>query len=175
MVINTKTSAINNQISQLLAARKAAKQAKPAPALDIIEPKRTVTDANKTISDNIRQIRAHSEELKAERKRHQEQMQSTKEMIEAQKELMRILRLVMQIASRIMRGDNVPQGDVEFLLEHSPGMYQIAMSCRNYDNENPKDHRALARDNDGSQPSQPCANPLTSASSGVTNAVLLPS
>ena len=58
---------------------------------------------------------------------------------------MRHLLLALRIAARIMRGDNVPQRDKDFLLEKNPGMYMLAMSTRNMNNDDPKDYDSLTR------------------------------
>ena len=52
----------------------------------------------------------------------------------------------MTIAARIMRGDNVPQSDKNFLIMQSPGLFMMAMSSRNPNNENPTDYDALVRE-----------------------------
>jgi hypothetical protein len=94
---------------------------------------------------HISEAREHQAALRAERMELARQAQSAREAAEAQAEYMRLLQLAMQIAGRIMRGDNVPQSDKDFLLERSPGMYMLAMSARNHHNEDPKDYQALAR------------------------------
>ena len=74
------------------------------------------------------------------------QMAEARETARAQAEAWRIKRLVMEIAARIIRGDNVPQRDKDFLLEHSPGMFKLAMSLRDVNNEDPEDHASIAED-----------------------------
>ena len=88
--------------------------------------------------------------LQNEQQRMTEQMDSARQTAEAQNEQFRNMQIAMEIAARIMRGDNVPLCDKEFLLEHSPGMFKLAMSARNHNNEDPEDHDALSRDRDES-------------------------
>ena len=82
--------------------------------------------------------------LREERQKRTEQLQNAREAAEAQAEIFRKLQIAMQIASRIMRGDNVPQSNKEFLLKHSPGMFKLSMATRDYQNEEPENHQALA-------------------------------
>jgi len=49
-----------------------------------------------------------------------------------------------EIARRIMKGDNVPQKDYDFLMEHDPDLFKKAVSLRRFDNDDPKDHDALS-------------------------------
>jgi len=74
------------------------------------------------------------------------QTEAARQAAEAQIRYMRQLMLAKRIAARIMRGDNVPQRDKAFLLDKSPGMYKLAMSARNMNNDNPRNHQeALSR------------------------------
>jgi len=98
------------------------------------------------LDDSINEMLERQAAFKAEQIELAKQLENAKEAAKAQAEAMRLLMIAMKIASRIMRGDNVPQSDMEFLLEHSPGMFMMAMSARNYENENPTDHEALAKD-----------------------------
>jgi len=95
------------------------------------------------------ETKARQRKLQAEQRRLARQTENMRRQIESQREQLRIMRLVAQIASRIMRGDNVPQSDKDFLLEHSPGKYKLAMSARNLNNDDPKDYQALAREDAG--------------------------
>ena len=96
------------------------------------------------IAEQIREAQNHINHLRAERARLAEQLQSARELAEAQAEAFRKQQIAMEIAARIMRGDNVPQSDKDFLLKHSPGLYKLAMATRNHENDNPEDHDALA-------------------------------
>ncbi|MCL2845998.1 MAG: hypothetical protein FWE23_11230 [Chitinivibrionia bacterium] len=51
------------------------------------------------------------------------------------------------IAMRIMRGDNVPKKDEDFLFEHNPELYMKAIKIRAMtENQNPKDYDSLFED-----------------------------
>ncbi|MDR2166772.1 MAG: hypothetical protein LBE35_02840 [Clostridiales bacterium] len=88
-------------------------------------------------SDNFRQIRERREQMS-------EEARAAREAAEAQAQHWRDLQKAMEIAARIMRGDNVPQQDKDFLMQVSPAMFKLAMAMRNHDNENPTDYEALS-------------------------------
>lgn len=52
------------------------------------------------------------------------------------------MRKILLIASRIMAGDNVPPEDKEFLMEHAPQLYRIAILSR-VENDNPTDYDSI--------------------------------
>jgi hypothetical protein len=54
---------------------------------------------------------------------------------------------LLEIFRRMARGDNVPQSDQDFLAEHSPGLFMVALATMQ-ENENPEDHEPLATDRD---------------------------
>ena len=101
--------------------------------------------AHSSMAGNIAEMRERQAALRAERAELARQMENAREAADAQAEYMRLLLLALRIAARIMRGDNVPQVDKDFLLEQNPGMYMLAMAARNMNNDDPKDYDALAR------------------------------
>ena len=103
-----------------------------------------------SIVNHMREMRDRQAAARAEWMEFNKQMENAREAAEAQAEHFRQIQIAMEIAGRIMRGDNVPQTDKNFLLEHSPGLYKLAMTARNFNNENPKDHEALAKDENAS-------------------------
>jgi len=76
-------------------------------------------------------------------------LEAAREAADAQAEHFRKMRIAFKIAARIMRGDNVPQQDKDFLLEQSPGLFKLAMTARRMDNDDPEDHEALSDREDG--------------------------
>lgn len=48
----------------------------------------------------------------------------------------------LKIAMRIMKGDRVPDRDMNYLAEHQPEMFSAAIMFRS-NNENPKNHKSL--------------------------------
>ena len=94
---------------------------------------------------HLSEARERQAAMRAERMELARQMEGAREAARAQAEYLRLLLLAMRIAGRIMRGDNVPQSDKDFLLEQNPGMYMLAMAARNLHNEDPKDYEALAK------------------------------
>lgn len=48
----------------------------------------------------------------------------------------------LQIASRIIKGDKVPQADLNFLMEHQPDLYSATMLMKQ-NKEKPKNHKSL--------------------------------
>ncbi|MCL2874483.1 MAG: hypothetical protein FWE29_06105 [Defluviitaleaceae bacterium] len=99
----------------------------------------------KSIADNLKALKDMSNRIdhfNITRQQHADQAQNAKEAAAHDRKM----RIAFEIAARIMRGDNVPQSDKDFLLEHSPGLFKLAMSARNHNNENPEDHDALANE-----------------------------
>jgi len=74
--------------------------------------------------DDIESARAFAESLAEENRRWQQKL---------------------EIFSRMMRGDNVAPSDKDFLATMSPGLFMMAMSAMQ-ENENPKDHEPLVAD-----------------------------
>ena len=62
--------------------------------------------------------------------------------------------MAIRISNRIANGDNVPHQDHRFLLDFSPGMYQLALArSMSAENSEPEDYDALSGDEDpGSLP-----------------------
>ncbi|MCL2171640.1 MAG: hypothetical protein FWB71_05745 [Defluviitaleaceae bacterium] len=77
-------------------------------------------------------------------RRMREQMEQAAEASREQAAHWRNQRKAMKIAMRIIRGDNVPQQDYDFLLEHNPGLFKLAVSLRDMNNDDPEDHDALS-------------------------------
>jgi len=119
------------------------------------KPTPTTTQSGKTnrpswraednMADKIAQMRERQEMLRIKFAEMAKQTQAAREAARKEMEYFRLMRLAMEIAARIQRGDNVPQSDKEFLLKQSPGAYMLAMAARNQNNEDPKDHEALAK------------------------------
>jgi len=127
-------------------------------------------EEERCIGEQIREAKNHWNQARAERERLAEQLQSAKELAEAQAEAFRKWQIALEIASRIMRGDNVPLRDKEFLLEQSPGLYKLAMTTRNFANENPEDHEALSPDECSSGSGEGYAQDIGDALSAQTSA-----
>lgn len=51
----------------------------------------------------------------------------------------------LEIASRIMKGDKVPQADIRFLAEKQPELYSSAIFMKQ-NSDNPKRHKSLLED-----------------------------
>jgi hypothetical protein len=125
-----------------------------------------------SIYEQLAEMRERQETLRANARRLKEELEAAREAAKAQADYFKIMRICMEIAARIIRGDNVPQSDEDFLLEHAPGLYKIAMSVRNYNKEDPEDHESLLDDDKEKSPAQKAlgedmANQLNaSASSG---------
>ena len=125
------------------------------------------------IAEQIREAQNHLKQLRAERERLADQLQSAREQAEAQAEAFRKWRIALEIAARIMRGDNVPQSDKDFLLQQSPGLYKLAMSTR-ITKEDPEDLEAIAPDENASCSGADSANivsesTLSSSSSSTSS------
>ena len=90
-------------------------------------------------------LRNHHNSILEQLREMTQQMQQAREAGEAAAEAWRIKLKSLRIAVRIMNGDNVPQIDHDFLIEHNPGLYKMAMSARQH-NDDPTDYDALSAD-----------------------------
>jgi len=72
-----------------------------------------------------------------------EDRESARAIAEALAEEARIWQILLEIFRRIIRGDNVSKSDENFLAEKNPGLFMMAMTARQ-ENENPEDHESIA-------------------------------
>jgi hypothetical protein len=86
--------------------------------------------------------------MKADMEKLQKDMEAAKEAAKAAAEYWRNQLLAMKIAIRIIKGDDVPQVDYNFLQEHNQSLFSLALSLRNPDPEDPEEHEALSEDGD---------------------------
>ena len=118
------------------------------------QPKTTNHDdeneATSAKDEKFRELREQQQIARERMRQMAEDAANAREAAEAQAEHWRNLRIAMEIAGRIMRGDNVPPEDEAFLIEHSPGMYKIAMSARQQ-KVDPEDHDRLSEEEGGRQ------------------------
>jgi len=89
------------------------------------------------------ELRNHHSSILEELRNVSQQMQQAREAGEAAAEAWRIKLKALRIAARIMNGDNVPQADYDFLMEHNPALFKLALSVR-IPNEDPHDYDALS-------------------------------
>ena len=113
---------------------------------EVVEEMREEPPREMSVAEHMRNLFDRQAELRQRREEMRRDLEAAREAAEAQAEELRNMRIAMEIAARIMRGDNVPQSDKDFLLEQSPGMYKLAMTARNHNNDNPEDHDPLARE-----------------------------
>lgn len=66
-----------------------------------------------------------------------------KQWAEMNKEEAEKWRMIMLIASRISSGANVPQQDMDFLMQNSPGMYLMAISSRAMAEDNEREYESI--------------------------------
>ncbi|MCL2279027.1 MAG: hypothetical protein FWC20_06430 [Oscillospiraceae bacterium] len=69
-------------------------------------------------------------------------MESARTMAESLAEGDRRWQQMLEIFRRMMRGDNVPQSDQDFLAMESPGLFMMVMAAQQ-ENENPRDYEQL--------------------------------
>lgn len=91
-----------------------------------------------SLSDQAKQLLADAESVKD---MGQQLETSTKAELGPLDDLIKC----MQIASRIIKGDKVPQADVNFLMEKNPKMYTSAVLMKQ-ENKDPKKHESLLED-----------------------------
>ena len=125
-------------------------------SLSGIQPEREPSDQDRA-GEYAREMRGKQFFIGDDKRRIAEQMANARETAEAQGSHARDMQTAMEIASRIRRGDNVPQSDKNFLIRKSPGKFMMAMSSRDFRNENPENHDALARDDDSRRTATPNA------------------
>ncbi|MCL2620303.1 MAG: hypothetical protein FWD97_05140 [Defluviitaleaceae bacterium] len=108
-------------------------------------------DRQALLREKLQEFREQQEISREKMRRMREDAANAREAAKAQVEYWRNQRLAMKIATRIKRGDNVPQRDKDFLLEQSPGMFKLAMSARQR-NEDPKDYDSIAPEREQDNP-----------------------
>ena len=106
---------------------------------------------SKTLSEHMQKLRERHAMMREQSARMREDLENARKMAEAQAEQMRKMQIAFEIAARITRGDNVPQMDKDFLLEQSPGLFKLAMSARNHDNDDPKDHDPISKERESGE------------------------
>lgn len=74
-------------------------------------------------------------------------LENAKNQSEAMTEAMKVLMRCMKIASSIMRGDNVPPEDEQYLMEHDADSYLMAVSLRR-PKDDPDDCDSVLEDED---------------------------
>ncbi|MCL2855901.1 MAG: hypothetical protein FWE21_09880 [Defluviitaleaceae bacterium] len=109
-------------------------------------------DREKTMLERMQELHEQQEMHRENMRRLQEDAKNAREAAKAQAEYWRNQRIAMEIATRIMRGDNVPQEDKDFLLEHNPAMFKLAMSVRQQ-NEDAENHERLSPERESDCPS----------------------
>ena len=125
--------------------RARVEQAIETAALPQIEERKEEDEGDRLeISNRAKELTSKLDWLTTETRRMSEQAQNAREAMREQNEELRRQRIAQQIAARIIRGDNVPIRDENFLLEVNPGLYKLAMSARNLNNDDPKDYDALS-------------------------------
>lgn len=75
----------------------------------------------------------------------------TSQEMDSLKKMMEVMKLCAEIASRIRHGDNVPQKDMDFLINADPSQYLMAMLMRE-SKENPKEWDSVVPDEEPAQP-----------------------
>ena len=80
-----------------------------------------------------------------------QEMERVREYTDAAAESSKIQLKCMKIAMRIMAGDDVPEGDHRFLLEHAPELYGKAIMMR-MQKEDPIKHKRLSDEDDFPDP-----------------------
>jgi len=101
-----------------------------------------ILELDETNKTEEKDITSERESMMAKLADMHEQMRQARETAKAKGEALRIQMKALEIAMRIIRGDNVPHPDHQFLLEHDPGLYMKATSLR-MPNDDPTDYDSL--------------------------------
>jgi len=137
---------INLQNVNMPGARKTRIQRSIADMMTARSELNALTDtfeARANMRSDSAELRNHHNSILEELRNVSQQMQQAREAGEAAAEAWRIKLKCLRIAIRIMNGDNVPQADHDFLIEHNPSLYKLAMSAR-MPNDDPYDYDALS-------------------------------
>ena len=137
---------INLQNVNMPGVRKTRIQRSIADMMTTRSEQNALADAFESRSDartDGAELRNHHNRMLEDLRKVSQQMQQAREAGEAAAEAWRIKLKALRIATRIMNGDNVPQADYDFLMEHNPALYKLALSVR-IPNEDPYDHDALS-------------------------------
>ena len=74
-------------------------------------------------------------------------MENAQEQAEAMSESMEVMIKCLKIAASIMNGDNVPAEDMQYLMEHDPDTFSMAVSLRRQ-KDDPEDCDSILDDED---------------------------
>lgn len=74
-------------------------------------------------------------------------LENSKEQSEAMAESMKVMMRCLKIAASIMKGDNVPSEDMQYLMEHDPESFRMAVSLRRQ-KDDPEDVESVLDDED---------------------------
>jgi len=109
---------------------------------DIVEgtPQRIGLDGNPIEPQSEEEFQRLTREMLLENMRRD--MESARSMAESLAEGDRRWQQMLEIFRRMMRGDNVPQSDQDFLAMESPGLFMMVMAAQQ-ENENPRDYEQL--------------------------------
>lgn len=89
-------------------------------------------------------------------------VENSNSQIEGMKEAFETMSKCLQIAMSIMDGDNVPQKDIQFLMENNPDLFKMAMSVRKM-KEDPEDKDSVLEDEEdkANESGKPESEPLS--------------
>jgi len=109
---------------------------------DIVDgtPQRIGLDGNPIEPQSEEEFQRLTREMLLENMRRD--MESARTMAESLAEGDRRWQQMLEIFRRMMRGDNVPQSDQDFLAMESPGLFMMVMAAQQ-ENENPRDYEQL--------------------------------
>ena len=99
------------------------------------EAKKIIADKDNSESDN-KTLREANEMLK-----------DLKEMANQKDDIYGVYIKCLEISSRIIKGDNVPPKDIQFLAENEPKLFSDSILLRQ-EKSNPKDYDSLLEDED---------------------------
>lgn len=117
---------------------------------DRLELSRAAMSWVETLNDRNLQERERQEALKQKLAGQSDllnQLDSANETADAQGENFRVMERCFKIASNIMSGKRVPPKDLQYLMEHDPKLYQLAVAMRRSDKDD-KECDPVVKDED---------------------------
>ncbi len=149
-------------------------EAKPSQKTNTKQAAQPVKDEADWSSKAIAYLQRTQEEIMKEASKKQEMdylytdMEQKKKKMDQLEKMLRTQRLCMKIAASIMRGDRVPPEDMEYLAQHDPDGFKLAMAMRK-PKRNPEQCKSVLKDEDKRSGSAESGEGSGEAASGSKN------
>lgn len=113
------------------------------------------TDVMEWSQEAIEFLKSKQEEMAESMRKKQKESENSfmgktedeSSMLDALEKNLKMQQLCLKIASRIMKGDKVPPQDLEYLAQHDPNTFKMAMALRK-PKKHPKEWKSVLEDED---------------------------